>query len=174
MADIRQTSRTGLFGVANPEKPDFLTLSGDTRGLDGLDDTLVQEIEENLVVHSYQEYEKKFAATVYSYFDANSQSAKYTLERPEPSVIPPEFLTEIPLGINNPTPAMMYSMLDAKAAGGVKNIDFGYENILSQISPKKMVANVKQLRKELQHNFEKYEALPEGDPVKDELAEKLN
>ena len=61
MADIRQCNRTAYFGVVNPEAPDFLTLAGDTRGLDGLDDTLVQEIEDQLVVRSYNEFEKKFA-----------------------------------------------------------------------------------------------------------------
>ena len=174
MADIRQCNRTAYFGVVNPEAPDFLTLAGDTRGLDGLDDTLVQEIEDNLVVRSYQEFERNFAPVVYSFFDAISQKPIYTLERPDPQVVPSEFLTEIPLGINNPTTGMMYTMIDSKSAGGVKNIDFGYDNILSQISPKKMVQNVKQIRKELGHNYTKYEALPEGDPVREELAEKLN
>jgi len=174
MADIRQCNRTAYFGVVNPEAPDFLTLAGDTRGLDGLDDTLVQEIEESLVVRNYQEFEKRFAPVVYCFFDTISQKPVYTLERPDPQVVPPAFLTEIPLGINNPTTGMMYTMLDSKASGGVKNVDFGYANILDQISPKKMVQNVKQIRKELQHNYVKYEALPEGDPVKEELGEKLN
>ena len=174
MLDIRQTNRTAYFGVVNPEAPDFLTLAGDTRGLDGLDDDLVQEIEENLVVRSYDEFEKKFGPVVYSFFDANSQKPIYTLERPSPEVVPPTYLTEIPLGIRNPTTGMMYTMLDAKSAGGIKNIDFKYSNILDQISPKKMVQNVKQIRKELQHNFVKYEALPDGDPLKSELGEKLN
>ena len=174
MADIRQCNRTAYFGVVNPEADDFITLAGDTRGLDGLDDTLVQEIEDKLVVRNYKEFEDKFAAVVYSFFDVNSQRPIYTLEKPDAQVVPAEYLTEIPLGIKNPTTGMMYTMLDSKAAGGVKNIDFGYENILSQISPKKMVQNVKQIRKELQHNYLKYEALPDGDPVKDELGEKLN
>jgi len=174
MPDIRQTNRTAFFGVVNPEAPDFLTLAGDTRGLDGLDDDLVQEIEDNLVVRSYAEFEEKFAPVVYSFFDANSQKPIYTLERPSPEVVPPSYLTEIPLGIKNPTTGMMYTMLDAKSAGGIKNIDFKYSNILEQISPKKMVKNVQQIRKELQHNYVKYEALPAGDPLKDELGEKLN
>lgn len=114
MADIRQTNRSAIFTVINPEKPDFLTLSGDTRGLDGLDDTLVQEIEDALLVKDYAEFERKFQPVVYSYFDANSQTAKYTLERPDS--LPAEYVTEIPLGIRNPTTGMMYTMLDSKAA----------------------------------------------------------
>jgi hypothetical protein len=174
MPDIRQCNRTAYFGVVNPEADDFITLAGDTRGLDGLDDTLVKEIEDKLVVKSYKDFEEKFAAVVYSFFDVNSQRPIYTLERPDPQMVPAEYVTEIPLGIKNPTTGMMYTMLDSKAAGGVKNIDFGYENILDQISPKKMVANVKQIRKELQYNYLKYDALPEGDPLKDEVGEKLN
>ena len=174
MAEIRQCNRTMYFGVVNPEKKDFSTLSGDTRGLDGLDDTLVQEIEDNLVVRDYFEAERKFAPVVYSFFDAASNSPIYTLERPDPQVVPPDFVTEIPLGMKQPTTSVLFTMLDSKAASGQKNISFGYENILDQISPKKMVQDVKQIRKELQHNYQKYEALPEGDPVKDELGEKLN
>jgi hypothetical protein len=157
--------------MINPEAHDFITLAGDTRGLDGLDDTSIQEIEDKLVVRSYKEFEEKFAAVVYSFFDVNSQKPIYTLERPN---VPAEYITEIPLGLKNPTTGMMYTMLDSKAAGGVKNVDFGYENILDQISPKKMVQNIKQIRKELQYNYLKYEALPEGDPVKDELGDKIN
>jgi len=174
MADIRQCNRTAFFGLVNPEADDFITLAGDTRDLDGMDDTLVQEIEDKLVVRSYKEFEDKFAAVVYSFFDANSQRPVYTLERPDAQTVPAEYLTEIPLGMKNPTTGMLYTMLDSKASGGIKNIDFGYENILDQISPKKMVQNVKQIRKELQHSYLKYEALPDGDPLKDELAEKLN
>ena len=166
MADIRQCNRTAFFGLVNPEAPDFLTLAGDTRGLDGLDDTLVQEIEDNLVVRSYQAFERKFAPVAYSFFSVETQEPIYTLERPAPHIIPPDYLTEIPLGINNPTTGMMYTMLDSKASGGFKNIEFAYENILDQISPKKMVQNVKQISKELRHNYSKYETLPEWDPVK--------
>jgi len=174
MADIRQCNRTAFFGLINPEADDFITLAGDTRGMDGMDDILVQEIEDKLVVRSYKEFEDKFATVVYSFFDANSQRPIYTLERPDPQTVPAEYLTEIPLGVKNPTTGMLYTMLDSKAAGGFKNIDFGYENILDQISPRKMVQNVKQIRKELQHNYLKYEALPDGDPLKDEVGETLN
>ena len=174
MSDIRQCNRTAYFGEINPEADDFITLAGDTRGLDGLDDTIIQEIEDKLVVRNYKEFEDKFAAVVYSFFDVNSQRPIYTLERPEQQAVPTEYLTEIPLGIKNPTTGMMYTMLDSKALGGFKNIDFGYENILDQISPKKMVQNIKQIRKELQYNYLKYESLADGDPLKDELGEKLN
>lgn len=173
MPDIRQCNRTVYFGVLNSEKDDFLTISGDARGLEGYDDTKIEEIE-SLVVRSYSEAERKFAPVVYSFFDATRGEPIYTLERPDTSIVPSDYVKEIPLVMNNPTVGMLYSMLDSRSAGGVKNVSFQYDSILQQLVPKKVVQRAKQIRKELLHNSAKYEALPEGDPVKDDIGDTLN
>ena len=44
MEIINQTNRTLLLDVVNPDKMDLLTLVGDVRGLDSLDDDKMREI----------------------------------------------------------------------------------------------------------------------------------
>ena len=45
-ATIKQTNRTMLLEMLNPEKMDFLTLVGDVRGMESLSDDKIKEIEE--------------------------------------------------------------------------------------------------------------------------------
>ena len=69
---ITQTNRTMLFEEINPEKNDLLTLIGDVKGKSSLDDDKVKEINENLLVSSFDEFLEKFAPVVYSFFIANN------------------------------------------------------------------------------------------------------
>jgi hypothetical protein len=69
---------------------------------------------------------------------------------------------------------MLMSMIDAKRTSGTKNIDFGFEKLLELISPRKVLEDIRQVRKELQNNYKEYLALPEGDPKRDEYGSKLN
>ena len=69
---ITQTNRTMLFEEINPEKNDLLTLIGDVKGKSSLDDDKVKEINENLLVSSFDEFLEKFAPVVYSFFNANN------------------------------------------------------------------------------------------------------
>jgi hypothetical protein len=69
---------------------------------------------------------------------------------------------------------MLTTMIDAKRSMGSKNIDFGFESLLELISPKKIMDDIRQVRKELQQNYTEYLALPDGDPKRDEYGIKLN
>ena len=55
MSIIKQTNRTMLFEEINPQKPDLLTLVGDVRGVDSLSDEKIKEINEALLVKSFDE-----------------------------------------------------------------------------------------------------------------------
>ena len=46
---IKQTNRTMLMEVINPEKLDFLTLVGDVRGMESLSDDKIKEINDHLL-----------------------------------------------------------------------------------------------------------------------------
>ena len=70
MKIIEQTNRTIDFQEINPEKPDLLTLVGEIKGLDSLSDDKVKEINEKLVVTSFDEFMGKFSPTVYSFFNS--------------------------------------------------------------------------------------------------------
>lgn len=66
MSIIRQTNRTILFEEINPEKMDLLTLVGDVRGIDSLSDEKIKEMNEALLVGSFDEFITKFEPVVYS------------------------------------------------------------------------------------------------------------
>jgi hypothetical protein len=172
MVDIPQTSRTLALDEFNPQAPDLLTEIGDTRSIDSLDDETVRAINDRLLCRSFSEFMEKMKPVVYSFYDVNSQSISYTLKKPES--LPDYLITEIPLTEQNDVLKMLMTMIDAKRGQGTKNIDFGFENLLQLISPKKVLDDIRMTRKELQLNYERYLALPEGDPKRDEYGTKLN
>lgn len=169
---IKQTNRTMLMEMINPEKLDFLTLMGDIRGMESVSDDKIKEINDHLLVRSFDELLEKFAPTVYCYYNANNQKIVYQLEKPEQ--VPEEMLTEIPLNRQNEFMGMLMSMVDTKRSEGTINVDFKFEKLTNMISPKKVMDSIKQNRKELQYTFGEYDKLDEGDPKKLDLADKLN
>jgi len=169
---IKQTNRTILFEEINPEKLDLITVVGDTKGLNSLNDDKIKEINELLLVNSFDEFLDKFAPVVYSFFNASNQKVMYTLKKPEG--IPSELVTEIPINQSNDFLKMLFTLIDKKRAQGIANVDFKFENLLDMISPKKVMDDIRQTRKEIQYTYSKYEELEEEDPSKLDLGDKLN
>lgn len=172
MDTINQTNRTLLLDVINPDMLNLLTLVGDVKGIDSLDDDKMKEINQYLECHSYEEMESKFKPVVWSFFDANSQSVKYTLERPEN--MPESMLTPIYLNEFENFQKTILSVMQSRKAQGLLNTEFSYEKVLEMISPKKVMEDIKQVRKELQYNYKKFTELEEGDPQKLDIGDKLN
>ena len=172
MEIITQTNRTMLFEEINPEKQNLLSIMGDAKDLDSLDDATVQEIHEHLLVKNFDEFLDKFSPVVYSFFNANTQSVLYTLEKP--TSIPEEFISEIPLNKQNDFLNMLFTLIDTKRAQGLINVDFKFDKILDMISPKKVMRDIKQVRKEIHYLYEKYDKLEDGDPKKLDIGDKLN
>ncbi|NNJ28498.1 transcriptional regulator [Lacrimispora defluvii] len=169
---IKQTNRTLLMEVINPEKLDLLTLVGDVRGVESLSDDKIKEINDHLMVRSFDELLEKFAPTVYCYYNANNQRVVYQLDKPEQ--VPDEMLTEIPLNRQNEFMGMLMSMVETKRSEGTINVDFKFEKLTDMISPKKVMDAIKQNRKELQYTYGEYAKLDEEDPKKRDLGDKLN
>ena len=169
---IKQTNRTLLMEQINPEKPDFLTVVGDVRGLESLSDDKIKEINDHLMVRSFDEVIEKFSPTVYCYFNANNQKVVYQLDKPEG--VPEEMLTEIPLNRQNEFMGMLMSMVDTKRSEGTINVDFKFERLTDMISPRKVMDAIRQNRKELQYTYGEYAKLDEVDPKKLDIADKLN
>ncbi len=172
MSIIRQTNRTLLFEEINPEKSDILTLVGDVRGIDSLSDEKIKEMNEALLVRSFDEFIDKFDPTVYSFFNANNQKIMYTLQKPE--TIPEEMLTPIHLNRQNDFLKMLMSLVEAKRSQSIINVDFQFDRLTDMISPKKVMEDIRQNRKELQYVYKTYTELEDGDPHKLDLADKLN
>lgn len=172
MEIISQTNRTLLLDVINPEQMDLLTLIGDVKGIDSLDDDKMKEINQYLECRSYEEMEQKFKPTVWSFFDANSQSVKYTLTKPEN--IPENMLTPININESESFQKTVLSVMQSRKTLGMLNVEFNFEKMLEMISPKKVMEDIKQVRKEIQYNYKKFADLEDGDPLKLDLGDKLN
>lgn len=169
---IKQTNRTMLMEVINPEKLDFLTLVGDVRGMESLSDDKIKEINDHLLVRSFDEFLEKFAPAVYCYYNANSQQVVYQLKKPEQ--VPEEMLTELPLNRQNEFMGMLMSMIETKRSEGSTNVDFKFDKLTEMISPRKVMDAIKQGRKELQYTYGIYASLDDGDPKKMDVADRLN
>jgi len=167
-----QTNRTIDFQSYNPEKPDLLTLIGEVKGIDSLNDDKINEINEKLLVSSFDEFMEKFAPIVYSFYNAHNQTVNYTLKKPDN--ISEDSITEIPLNQENDFIKMVMMMLDAKSATGERNADFNFENITNMISPEKVMDDIRQVRKEVHYLYDQYMSLEEGDPKQLDLADALN
>ncbi|VBB09017.1 Hypothetical protein LUCI_4303 [Lucifera butyrica] len=172
MEIIEQTNRTILFEEINPEKLDLITLVGEVKGLESLSDEKVKEINETLLVRSFDEFLDKFSPVIYSFYNAANQKVLYTLKKPEH--IPDNCITEIPINKQNDFVKMLITLIDAKSAQGTPNVDFKFENLLDMISPKKVMDDIRQSRKEIHYLYNQYESLDEGDPKKLDVGDKLN
>lgn len=169
---ITQTNRTILFTEINPECLNLLTLIGDVRGKTSLDDDKIKEINKELAVSSFPEFLEKFSPVVYSWCDASTGKIQYSTVRPEH--IPQNCITEIPLNEMNDLLNMLITLLDAKDAQGVANVDFQFGKILEMISPKKIMEDIRQVRREIQYTYGKYMELDDGDPKRLDLGDTLN
>jgi len=172
MPEIKQTNRTMDFHCYNPEKPDLITLIGDVKGIDSLDDEKINEINEQLLVKSFDEFMDKFEPVVYSFFNVNDQSVNYSLKKPEG--VDFASVTEIPLTLDNDFLKMIMTMLEARGGAGKRNADFNFEDITNMISPKKVMDDIRQTRKEIHYLYDLHETFEAGDPKKLDIADKLN
>lgn len=169
---FEQTNRTILFEEFNSEKLDLLTLVGSGNNISSLDDEKIREIHQHLLVKSFPEFIEKFEPKIYSFFNVASQKIAYSLNKPQG--IADEAITEIPITLDNTFFKMFSTLLESKRINGAKNVDFNFKEILNYISPKKVMDDIKQLRKEIAYTFDKYEELEEEDPTKLEYGDKLN
>jgi hypothetical protein len=169
---INQTNRTMLFEEMNPEKLDLVTIVGDVRGIDSLSDDTIKEINQHLLVKSFDEFLEKFSPIVYSFFNAANQKVMYTLKKPEG--ISDDSISEIKIDQSNDFLKMLFTLIDTKRSQGITNVDFKFENLLDMISPKKVMDDIRQVRKEIHYLYGQYDKLDEGDPKKLDLGDKMN
>ncbi|WP_375199440.1 transcriptional regulator [Bacillus sp. RS11] len=172
MEIISQTNRTMLFEEINPEKMDLITLVGDVKGIDSLSDEKIKEINQYLLVKSFDEFLDKFSPTVYSFYNAANQKVMYTLKKPEG--IQDDCISEIAIDQNNDFLKMLFTLIDTKRSQGIANVDFKFENLLDMISPKKVMDDIRQVRKEIHYLYGEYDKLDDDDPKKLDTGDKLN
>lgn len=132
----------------------------------------MKEINQYLLVKSFDEFLDKFSPTVYSFYNAANQKVMYTLKKPEG--IQEDCISEIAIDQNNDFLKMLFTLIDTKRSQGITNVDFKFENLLDMISPKKVMDDIRQVRKEIHYLYGEYDKLDEGDPKKLDTGDKLN
>ena len=165
MKIIKQTNRTVLFDVINPECLDLINLMAgiETTGK-SLTDEKIKEIHSHLLVHSFDEFLRKFAPTIYSYFDAESKRMVYTLERP--MGIPAQFVKEIVIDRNNNFLKTFIRLIDEKRSSNKPNVTFNYESMLEMLSPQKTLNDMKRLNKDVNYLAKESMKLESDSPAK--------
>lgn len=171
MDTINQTNRTILFDEINPEKLNILTLIGEVGEFESLNDEQLQTIHQHLLVSSFDDFLKKFQPTIYSFFNAHSQSVSYTLKKPEG--IPEHLIVETPLSKDNDFLYMLLTLLDTKKMQKKTQVDFKFEKILDLISPQAQMLAIRKLRKILRGTYGKYIEAIEDTPEKNKYKEEF-
>ncbi len=165
MKIIKQTNRTILFDVINPERLDLINLmAGIEPTGKSLTDEKIREIHSHLLVHSFDEFLKKFAPTIYSYFDADTKRMVYTLERP--MGIPAQFVKEIVINKNNNFLKTFMRLIDEKRSSNKPNVTFNYESMLEMLSPQKTLKDMKRLNKDVNYLAKESMKLESDSPAK--------
>ncbi|MEG0498042.1 MAG: hypothetical protein RR541_08615 [Carnobacterium sp.] len=121
---------------------------------------------------NFDEFLEKFSPTVYSFYNAANQKVMYTLKKPEG--IQDDCISEIAIDQNNDFLKMLFTLIDTKRSQGITNVDFKFENLLDMISPKKVMDDIRQVRKEIHYLYGEYDKLEEEDPKKLDTGDKLN
>ena len=119
------------------------------------------------MVKSFDEFLEKFSPVVYSFYNVAGEGegkgkVAYTLKKPEN--IPDDYISEIRLDHNNDFLKMLFTLIDTKRSQGIINVDFKFDKVLDMISPKKVMDDIRQARKEIHYLYEKYEELDDNDP----------
>ena len=172
MQIIEQTNRTILFEKFNDSKYNILTLIGDVDNLESLEDEKVEEINKYLLVSSFDEFIEKFDPCIYSYMDVENRKIAYSLVK-NPT-IPDNLYTTIHINNENSFIKMLSTLMENRKNIDLKNIDFKYEDILELISPRKIINDIKQTRKEINYLYSKYVELSDDNPKKLDIGDSLN
>ena len=168
---INQTNRTMLFDVINPEVfslSDIMT--GTEENVSSLTDEKIKEINEALVVGSFDEFLKKFKPTIYSYFDTNN-IPQHSLVKPVG--IPDMFVKKIVLDRNNRVLKMFTSMMDRKRSSNATNVTFDYEAVTKMLAPEKALKEMQKIKMEIRYLEGQNATLERDSPAKADAVKKL-
>ena len=168
---ITQTNRTILFDGINPEVFNLSDLmAGTEENVLSLTDEKIKEINEHLLVSSFDEFLKKFKPTIYSYFDTNNMP-QHSLVKPVG--IPDMFVKETVLDRNNRVLKMFTQMMDRKKSSNTTNAAFDYEAVTKMLAPEKALKEMQKIKMEIKYLEEQNEKLEKDSPAKADAVKKL-
>ena len=168
---INQTNRTILFDVVNPEVFSLSDLmTGTEENVSSLTDEKIKEINDALLVSSFDDFLKKFKPTIYSYFDTNNMP-QHSLVKP--IGIPDMFVKETVLDRNNRILKMFTSMMDRKRTSNATNVTFDYESVTKMLAPEKALKEMQKIKMEIRYLEGQNATLERDSPAKADAVKKL-
>jgi hypothetical protein len=168
---MKQTNRTILFDVITPEVYSLSNLmTGTEETVSSLTDEKIKEINESLLVGSFDEFLKKFTPTIYSYFDENNMP-QHSLTKPVG--IPDMFIKTTVLDRNNRILKMFTSMMDRKKSSNATNVAFDYEAVTKLLAPEKALREMQKIKMEIKYLEGQNEKLERDSPAKADAVKKL-
>ena len=168
---ISQTNRTILFDVINPEVDNLSVLMTDVdEGVSSLTDDKIVEINERLLVNSFDDFLVKFKPTIYSYFDTDNKPI-HTLIKP--TDVAPMLVKEIVIDKSNRILKMFIRMMDDKKKSKKTNIAFNYEEVTKMLAPEKTIDEIKKIKQEIQYLEKANARLEKDSPAKKDAVKKL-
>lgn len=171
MGIIEQTNRTILFDIVNPEIFSMYNIMSDVdENSKSLTDEKVAEINDVLLVNSFDEFLRKFKPTIYSYFD-KEKGMVYELTKP--AGIPDSLIKKIEIDRNNTFLKMFISIMDKKKSSGAINATFNYEKITEMLAPQKVLRDIKKLKKDITYLEGKNAEFESDSPAKQDAVLKL-
>jgi len=181
MPRIQQTNYTMLFDAANPKVDSLFAMLSEGETTDGsISDDKVLEIEEKLMVGSFDDYLKKFKPTVYGYWEDGVPF--HSLE--PPTGVPASLVQETVLDRNDRTLKMLIKMMSQKGSSDKIIAEYGkydeetksygdYGRITGLLAPDKAVEDMKELRRSIDYLERKNAEYEKDSPMKKNAVAKL-
>jgi len=145
-------------------------MTGTEENVSSLTDEKIKEINEALLVGSFDEFLKKFKPTIYSYFDTNNMPTHSLVK---PVGIPDMFVKTIVLDRNNRILKMFTSMMDRKRSSNTTNVAFDYEAITKMLAPEKALKEMNKIKMEIRYLEGQNATLERDSPAKADAVKKL-
>jgi hypothetical protein len=145
-------------------------MTGTEENVSSLTDEKIKEINEALLVSSFDEFLKKFKPTIYSYFDMNNMP-QHSLVKP--IGIPDMFVKKIVLDRNNRVLKMFTAMMDRKRTSNMTNVTFDYEAVTKMLAPEKALKEMQKIKMEIRYLEGQNASLERDSPAKADAVKKL-
>ena len=156
-----QTHRTIIFEKFNdsPGQPDLCTIINN----DPSDDRLAMEIEDKLLVKSFDEFMEKFAPDVYEVAGRDADGKPQLFYTTDPTRFPDCRFVTIKF-VDHSFYKMLVQLYSTRGSAGQANRKFDDKEIMEMLTPKKELEDVRDLRRKLEYNMQLFhEAKARGD-----------
>lgn len=164
---IKQTSKAILFEKFNSSPDNLYTIIKNEDVRDKSE--FFKIIEDKLEVRSFEEFAEKFMPSVWEWYEVSDDpncnvNFRYSLEKPDGISDAHEMKLD-----KNEFYSMVMHLYENKGSSGESNLEFDYSDVAKLLSPNKVLERAKDLRTDLEYNYNKLLDLEKGSKSKQEM-----